>query len=64
MDVCKTPSTLADTPLIFLACVNVGYLLIPRVPSSLQTIDTLLMRWDPVPHPLSTFEYVFLSFNI
>lgn len=56
MDVCKTPSALADTPLIFLARVNVGYMLIPCVPSSLQAIDTLLMCWDPFPHPLCTFE--------
>lgn len=56
MDICKTPSTLADTPLLFLACVNVGYLLVSCLPSSLQAIDTLLMRWDPFSHPLSTFE--------
>lgn len=56
MDVCKTPSTLADTPLVFLACVNISYLLISCVPSSLQAIDTLLMCRDPFPHPLSTLE--------
>ncbi|KAL2332885.1 hypothetical protein Fmac_014098 [Flemingia macrophylla] len=55
MDICKTPSTLADASRNVLACVYIGYLFIPCVSSSLQAINTLLVCWDPFPNSLSAF---------
>lgn len=55
MDVCEKKATVANTSLIFLACVDSCNLLVSCISSSVQATHTLLLCWASPPYPLPSF---------